>query len=244
MPLITSLISYWKLNESSGDAVDSHGTNTLTETSGTIAAATGKITGARDFELGDTEYFTRADNAALSTGDIDFTVAAWVWMESKPATDMTIMAKHNATIAGSEYQLIWNAAGDRFLLETLRAPATATAVTANNFGAPSTGTWYHVVGWHDSVNNITGISVNAGTANTTAFSGGCNDSTTAFTIGAGSTGVSYWDGLICEAGFWKKVLTSTERTSLYRGGTGLAYPFVVGRGMLVSKKLGRTQLVG
>ena len=57
------------------------GANTLTDTN-TVGATTGKVSGARDFELSNSEYFTIADNAALSVGDVAFTVAAWVNLES------------------------------------------------------------------------------------------------------------------------------------------------------------------
>lgn len=49
MAIIDNLVSYWKLDEASGNALDAHGSNTLIETSGAIAAAGGKINGARDF---------------------------------------------------------------------------------------------------------------------------------------------------------------------------------------------------
>ncbi len=100
---------------------------------------------------------------------------------------------------------------------------------ADNFGVPSTATYYLVHGWHDSINDELGISVNAGIANTTAHSAGVFDSTSNFTMGRNDESLTlYWDGLIDEAGFWKRVLTSDERTQLYNAGNGLAYPFVTG----------------
>ena len=78
MSLLTDLVSYWKLDEASGDALDSHGTNNLT-VNGSIGTAAGKIGSARDLESsGSDQYFSLADNASLSTGDIDFSVAGWV----------------------------------------------------------------------------------------------------------------------------------------------------------------------
>ena len=73
MALTDSLISYWKLDEASGNATDSHGTNTLTDTN-TVTSVAGKINTARYFTNANTEFFTLADNASLSTGDIDFTI--------------------------------------------------------------------------------------------------------------------------------------------------------------------------
>ena len=77
MSLLTNLISYWKLDEASGDALDAHGANPLTQT-GSVGTAAGKVGTARDFSALTGAYFSHADNVDLSTGDIDFTIACWV----------------------------------------------------------------------------------------------------------------------------------------------------------------------
>ena len=62
---LTNLVSYWKLDEASGNALDAHGTNTLTD-SNTVTSAAGKIGDSRHFTRTVPEYFTIADNASLS----------------------------------------------------------------------------------------------------------------------------------------------------------------------------------
>ena len=42
----------------------------------------------------------------------------------------------------------------------------------------------------------------------------------------------YWDGLIDEVGFWKRILTAQEKTNLYNAGAGLAYPLIESSGFL------------
>ena len=56
------------------------------------------------------------------------------------------------------------------------------------------------------------------------------DSTNPFAIGVwtGAFPSGNMDGLIDEVGFWKRTLTSGERTQLYNSGNGLAYPFSSG----------------
>ena len=56
MALIDSLGGYWKMDEASGDALDSHGSNNLTDNDTVAASTDGKINGARDFEKGFSEY--------------------------------------------------------------------------------------------------------------------------------------------------------------------------------------------
>jgi hypothetical protein len=247
--LLTNLVSYWKLDEASGDALDSHSTNHLTETSGTIGSTTGKIGNCRDFELGDTEYFTIADSAALSTGDIDFTLACWVNLESKTASQrQTLISKYNTTGNQREYWLTYNpqtapGTSNPFGF-TISATGSSTVVIreSTTFGTPSTGTWYFVVAWHDSVANTVNIQVNNGTVDSTSHSGGVFDGTSPFVLGARET-VDNLDGLLDEVGFWKRVLTSDERTALYNGGNGLAYPFATGSGPLIDGRLTRSNLI-
>jgi Concanavalin A-like lectin/glucanases superfamily len=224
MPLTDSLISYWKLDESSGDALDAHGTNDLTDNN-TVGSASGKINGARDFEAANGEYFSRADNAGLSTGDIDFTFAAWVNAESLSGFPVVANKGWAGSGGGREWILYYRTDASRFRFAVENETAE---VDANTLGAASTGTWYHVVCWHDSVNNQIGIAVNGGSADTAAYSGGVTDAAGDFRIGASPTQSLYWDGLIDEAGFWKRVLSSAERLVLYNGGSGLAYPFATG----------------
>lgn len=208
MSLLTNLISAWELAEASGNALDSHSTNELTETSGTIDS-TG---GFRDFEAADTEAFRRADNAALSTGDIDFTFSCEVNAETL-VDFATIIAKWDTN---SEYLLWFMSNRFRFGVGTGAAQVFAVA---NTFGAPSTATLYRIRCWHGSVNNLVGIAVN-GVEDTVSHSGGVMDSAHAFEIGGNVNNAIYWDGLIRRVRFWKRLLTANEAAAL---DAGLAY---------------------
>lgn len=239
---LTNLISVWELNEASGNALDSHGSNTLTETSGTIDAATGLFGGARDFEAGDTERFEIADNASLSVTDIDWLVTAWVYAESLGGVNRDILAKWPAT--NGEY-LFGYTASDRFRFTVRNAANNANAtVEANSFGSPSVGVWYFVVGWHDSVANTLNIQVNDGPVDSVSHSGGCRDAGTAFTIGArnqGGTGDAFWDGLIQQVTFWKRILTAPERSEIFNSGAGLPYPWVAASGQPAMRRFTRSR---
>lgn len=224
MALTDNLVSYWKMDEASGDAVDAHGSNTLADNN-TVGSGTGKINNARDFESGSNEYFSIADNADLSTGDIDFTIQVWVNLESKGFNP--IVAKWGGT--SQEYLLWYRSDQDKFELLVTHDGSTSAFVRAATFGAPSTGTWYCVHAWHDATGNQLGIAVNAGSADTQSHSAGVVNGAEGFKIGNDGFGNDF-DGLIDEVGFWKRVLTSDERTELYNGGSGLAYSSFGGGG--------------
>lgn len=227
MTLLTSLISYWPCDEASGNLLDVHGSNELTET-GSIGTITGKVGSARDFEEGDTEYASIADNAALSTGDIDFTIAGWVMAEAL-ATNNTLASKFSTTGNQREYSVGYNSTSNRFRF-TVSATGSSTVAhaVADSLGAPSNAVWYFIVAWHDATANTINIQVNNGTVDSTSHSTGVFNGTSPFAIGAriNTTG-EYWDGRIDEVAFWKRVLTSDERTYLYNSGNGRAYADLV-----------------
>lgn len=216
----SSLKAYWKLDEASGNATDSKGANTLTETGGTIDTTTGKISDARDFEDSDSEYFEIADNTDLSAGDIDFTFAAWVKVEAIGVYPVVAgKGWSNPLTTSSEWVVYLDVITGKMAFSVCQG-TTPDGLQADNGGNISVGVWYHVCVWHDAVNNLIGIAINGGTPNTQSYSAGVNDGTGSFKMGADPSQTLYWDGLIDEAFFTKRILTSDERTALYNSGDG------------------------
>jgi hypothetical protein len=212
-----NLICYYKLDEASGNAIDAHGTRTLTE-SAAIGSTAGKINNARDLESGDGRWFGVSDNTDHSTGDIDFSFGFWVNPESLPGNAAPLGKDNNPT--SREYGFYYSS-GLRWYVF-----GPASEFTEVNGGTLSTSTWYYVVVWHDATGNEIGISVNDGTPVTAAHTAGVRDGTAGFAIGAiSNNGGNHWDGLVDEVGFWKKKLSAAEITSLYNSGNGLAYKF-------------------
>lgn len=179
---------------------------------------------AADFEAGTSKYLSRADNASISTGDIDFTWAGWVQFESAPgaADSRTVLGKWAAN--QQEYILNWEQSDDRFHFYVSNDGSAAVTVAADTFGAPTTATWYFIACWHDSVNNVIGISVNGGAADTAAHTTGVRDGTAALEFGRnGVSTASFHDGLEQCWGFWKSALSTDQITTVYNGGVPLAY---------------------
>ena len=220
--LNNNLIAVWELEETSGTRNDSKGSNHLTDNN-TVASATGKLGTAADFEVANSEYLSIADNTDLSTGDIDFTFAFWVQLESK-AANMQFINKQGA--AGTrEYTIGYVISGDRLRFGVSNDGTATTTINADALGSPATATWYFVVVWHDATANTINIQVNNGTTNSVSHTTGVFDGTVAFTMGATATPSTYHDGLLDNVYFWKRVLTADEITALYNGGNGKDYPF-------------------
>ena len=225
--LATNLISYWKLDETTGNRIDSKGSNNLTVTNG-VSYAGGKMGNSVAFTaVGGAEdrvsqqYLQINDNATISAGDTNFTFAGWVYMGRKDK-NMSIVAKGDSG-AANEFNLRYTLGSDRFEFWVHNGSAL-TSIFANNFGSPSINTWYYVVAWHDATNNQLGIQINNGTANTSSYSGAVQDNTSRFLVGTWQdTPDQEWEGRIDELGFWRKVLSAQEKADLYNNGAGNTY---------------------
>ncbi|MEK7163617.1 MAG: LamG domain-containing protein, partial [Patescibacteria group bacterium] len=200
----------WSLDDVNDSSVKA---NTLTNNASVTFTTSGVRGKSAHFTAASSQYLSKADNASLSTGDIDFTVAAWVYLDSVNAYQ-DIVTK-------------WGSGTNEYLLEhTINSDfifavngGGANAVHSTNAGANPANTWLFVVAWHDSVNNQLGISVNNGSPNTTAYSSGVPDGVSSFNIGTEGNGWGYFmDGRIDEVMFTKEVLTAAQRTQLYVAG--------------------------
>lgn len=224
MALTDSLVEYWPLDEASGNRAGAHASLTLTDNN-TVLSATGKVYAlAGDFESTASESLSRADEAALSVGNIDFTIAAWAQLESKGA-NRTIAAKADNGGAGNvEWQIIFYTGQDRinFQVNSATGFANKTEIRADSFGSPALATWFLVVAWHDATANTINIQVDNGSVDTSSYTFGSWDSGAPFWVGNNDF-VEHWDGLLGPVMFWKRVLTSDERNQLWNGGAGLTY---------------------
>lgn len=233
MALSDNLVAYWSLGEASGTRYDDHGSNDLTDHS--VGSGTGKIGTCADFERTSDQYLSSASNSDLSTGDIDFTFACWVTLESKDAGLYwrPIFTKESGSGSGREWALIYDYGSDRFYMFVWKSGPTDVSVVANSFGSPSTGTWYFIVARHNAATDTLSICVNDGAVDSTAVGGSLQAAGTA-EIRMGSVqwnvGDDFWDGLIDEFGFWKRCLTAGEITELYNSGSGRDYSYIISGG--------------
>jgi len=218
------LKGFWALDEASGVRYDSALSNSLTDNN-TVTSTTGKVNTAAQFTASNAESLTRSDNAELSTGDIDFTISAWVYLDTN--SDLRpIVAKDDGS-GSREYLVSYDQAADLFAFEIFDGGASIAQVTASNFGAPSMSTWYFITAWHNSGDDTINIQINNGTANSTATGGiGPTDTGETFKIGMNRETVYHFDGRIDNVLLWKRTLTAGEKTALYNSGNGLDFGIV------------------
>lgn len=225
--LLTDIVAAWHLDEASGARADATGRgNNLTDNN-TVTQAAGKIGNAAQFTRANSEYLSREDNADLTMGDIDFTFAAWFYLDSKPVgAAQAILSKYSG--GGQDcYELYYWETPDRLRLLVSSTGANQVEVVAAAFGSPALSTWHLVVAWHDAANDTINIQVDDGAVNSVAHALGVFAGNAQFRIGAVQFGGGshFWDGRIDAAHIWKRVLTAAERTELYNAGNGREYPF-------------------
>lgn len=207
-PLYASLVAFWKLDEVSGSRADSVGANTLTDNN-TVTSNTGLVYPlAAEFTAANSEHLSIADNAALSTGDIDFWLAAWMYRTTGGSGDRVVFTKPSEL---GEYYLAVRSENSMF------TPNVSTAISG------FINTWRLVWFTYDSATNKDGIAIDngslviAGSARTPPA-----DSTGAFSIGAQADTLRRFNGRIGPVMMGKNYLpTAADRTALYNGGAGL-----------------------
>jgi hypothetical protein len=227
--MINNLVSYWKLDESSGTRYDAKGTNNLTDTN-TVLVASGTIKDAADFEKSNSEYLTISDASQTGldiTGDIS--ISAWVNFESKTNYQFqAIAAKANHN--GEDMSFIFG------LGDSESPPGTwglvfwpmnsaGTAVIARKDWNPSLNTWYHVAMKWTASSSVVEFFVNGSSIGTSTTTGVNNMKNSGGQFNIGSQGTTFYlmDGKIDELGVWSRTFTNSEVSDLYNSGSGLAY---------------------
>lgn len=232
--LTSSLVSYWKLDESSGNASDSLGVNTLTNTG--VTYGTGKINNGADFERSDSTDELIITDAAQTGLDLTsmFTLAAWVKFESTVGSNEVWSVISKITGFETAYSFMFGYREDGgpkglFFAETSDGTNGGTGVSGIVSWTPSNGTWYHVAvvfdGSQTGVNRvryfINGVGAYSATSgwHTSIYSGAAS-----FRVGNSGTGNAF-DGMIDEVGVYNRALTDGEISQLYNGSNGSQYSF-------------------
>lgn len=136
--LATGLISYWKLDETSGARQDSAGANALTDVNG-VGRNTGQLNYAADFTAANQKYLSIADNASLSTGHIDFSLGAWVYLTDNSVSRGILSKSSGGSASTIEYSLDYYRPLDAFRL-LVSDGTNLTAVWSS--APPALNTWY------------------------------------------------------------------------------------------------------
>lgn len=219
MALTDNIVAYWKLDESSGNAGDSVGGFTLTNTN-TVLYDPGIINNGADFGTNnpiDHNRLTIANNLGIDGTAI--TISAWIFNAGQGSTK-TFIGCGSVTTRVLYYMKCSNV---NFQVGRWRVPGTNT-VTANV--SISTDVWTHCVLTYDAT-TLAGYINNVPITGVAASGNGTSTLTSETSLGGYPqlSASEFINGNIDEVGIWSRALSSGEVNTLYNNGAGLQYPF-------------------
>ncbi len=218
--LLTDLYAYWKLDETSGTRVDSTANAQDLTSNNNVTSNPGIILNGAQITAASSNFLSHPDSNVLSTGDIDFTICTWVNINVLGFGSNRPIMQKGWDDAYGEYVLYYS---DGIAKPVLFIANGAASVSNNSTSLFTPDTWYFIVAGYDATNDQLFISTNNGTVDTASYAGGNTQTTGNFKIGTAFG--AFMQGVIDETGFWKRLLTPTEITTLYNAGAGLSYPF-------------------
>ena len=236
MTLLTNLEAYWKFDESSGNAADATGNGHTGTNTNTATFSTGKVNNGAYVAHASAQYFDVASSAGLNfTGD--FSVSGWFYFTVTNQANMMASRGWDAAQAGHNW---WFYYPGNNTISILISNGTVENVPTWAW-TPSSATWYHIAMVYTASAGQVELFID-GTSQTakTGFPTTINNTSKSTVIGnllnnlGSDEGVSF-GGRIDELGIWTRVLSSSEITQLYNGGSGLQYPF--GTGSTISTQL-------
>jgi len=224
--LATNIVSYWKLDETSGTSLAAEaGSNTGTLYNGTVNQ-TGII--GKCIQLDGTgDYISFGNDASLSANDMSYSFWAKSSSSSNPSSNEGLIFK--AADTGQTTREI----GCVFRTSGL-INAKASDSSAINYDIDTATDFYDAAWHHVVITKERGVTTDTlkmyvdgsliGTDNTA--SGHIVQTSADLEFGRlsmDSNADRYFTGYVDEIGVWDKVLTSTEVTALYNSGSGLTY---------------------
>ena len=210
--ILNGLISFWKLDETSGTRIDSKNGFDLTD-NGSVGSNTGIINNSA--LLDGTNYLTYLANGGPQITFESMTVSVWVYLNSNTTEIGFVGTDANSALAIIDQHVYF---------------APAAGIPNHSFedaGFVPANQWVHVVGrW----NNATGQwDVFIDGVNTATHT---HDSIAPFTVSNlivggilrdGYNPDNFVNGKMDESGIWNRALTDAEIVALYNNGSGLPY---------------------
>lgn len=221
MAITDNIISYWKLNEDSGNATDSVGSNTLTNTNVTYSAC--KINNWAVFNA--TAKLVSSSNTPNS---LPFSISFWFNLSAKPTSNLVNLVSNQSSVYNWWFiDMYWS----WWVLRSGYANNTTLDYALSNF---TLWVWYHYVGIFKSTWIY--VYINSILVAKTDVAQTYTPSTWVFALWVRN---SDWDrllnGKMDEVGTWSRELTGTVSTvwqtatweiaQLYNGWVWLTYPF-------------------
>lgn len=217
------LVSYWRLNETSGTAAaDLKATNAGTYVGSPTLNTAGLITDgdkAVTFN-GTSQYIDVPSSASIQALVGPFTLESWVNVPTTFSTnDRQIFSRDTGSTATSAWYMQVLAATKQVQV-SLRWGTSTKTWNHSSTAAIQIGTTYHVVWSYDKVNSI--IYINGVEDARVAHTDSAQNVTTALRIGAkGGTASSFFPGILDELAVYNQALSAATILDHYNKGTAV-----------------------
>ncbi len=208
------------MNEESGVRFDSVANSDLTD-GNTVLFIAGQLGNAADFERSNSEYFSIADNTAISFTD----EASWcIWHKWESDSVYQTFARKYGTHPDRDYIMSWQSdVGGKGLTFEYYDESQIYRVAISDDAGMSNGIWYFTC-WvfdHGTIRFFVD-GTQLGSDDVTAGSA-INDTTEQLFVGARSATQEHVDGAFDEFSMFDTALSSSTIETLYNGGTPLTY---------------------
>jgi hypothetical protein len=214
----TSMVSYWKLDETSGSTyADIYGGNRATSFN-IPAPVAGQVNGA--------QYFNGTSNG-LSAPRIagydfpagsSFTLEAWIKRDAGAYIGEEVIVERRSSTSPLSLKLGFNSTRVEFSARSNTGELKAVTGTTSLYD----GTWHHVVGVRDATRSELRIYVDGMLENTApaTYGSGFTSPTAGVTMGwrAGSPGGKYFLGAIDEVAIYRGALSASTIVQHYQNG--------------------------
>jgi len=228
MALTDNLVSYWKLDESSGNASDSSGNSVTLTNNNTLTYTGGKINNGATFASATTKCLTTSAGVSLFTNA--FTISMWVkpavadfsnneLFAYAPSSGSANIVKCEGTATDEARFIIFDSAGN-----FRKDYRSNTNIFAQNTWTYFTATWDGttlLLYANGSVLSPTKTIDDGATLTSTSRYFGLGIEAPSALIG------NKLDAMLDEVGIWSRALSSTEVNELYNSGNGKQYPFSI-----------------
>lgn len=213
--LLDGLMGYWKLDETSGNAVDSSGSGYTGTSSNITYTASGKI--SRCYTFNGTTSNVALGNIIKPTTALSFSI--WTKDGGQSAEKFII--------GNTIYDTAWR--GWRFTRYTGNSVGIFLS-DGSTYLDQAYGSNYSDDAWHNTIftwNGTTAYFYKDGVKSSAYnWSGTISyNATHNLRFGANDSGSLVYDGEIDEVGIWNRALTDAEASWLYNSGSGLTHPF-------------------
>lgn len=225
MALIDNIVAYWKLDEISGNAVDSTGNGYALTNTNSVIYSPGKINNGADFGSANTDKMLTIANP-LGINNNNCTFSMWVKLNTEITSGEYCFFRQFNTSTWTGFALVYqyNGGSRRLVFRKIRQNVAFYEIPA--IGTMGTSNWYHLVLTYTGGGVMTAY-VNGSFIDTISNNGNGSSAglTNQFQLGAFESS-AYASAIVDEVGVWNRVLSGAEISELYNSGSGIQYPFI------------------